>query len=659
MGWASVLVPMLGGLIIGLMARYGSERIRGHGIPEAMEAILIGRSRMSPKVAILKPVSSAISIGSGGPFGAEGPIIMTGGSIGSIVAQAFHLTAAERKTLLVAGAAGGMSATFNTPMAAVLLAVEILLFEWKPRSLIPVALAAAVAALLRPYLLGAGPMFPVTPHGLLPTIDLLGAVPVGLLAGVLAMALTLAVYGAEDAFRRLPLHWMWWPVLGGLVVGLGGMVEPKALGVGYGLIGELLRGEYVARALFGLIVVKGLIWSIALGSGTSGGVLAPLLMMGCALGALEAAPAGGRRALWPLVSMAAALAGTMRLPLTSVIFALELTHDLNALPALLIASVVSYGLTVLVLKQSILTEKVARRGYHITQEYAVDPLERLSVGAVMTTEVVAVPAALPVRDLLGQYFFGGGRSKHSGYPVVDKLGNLLGVITRSDLLEHWITGLIDGSKDADVLGNGAIIAYDLISRQSITAYPSESCRIAAERMAQMGVKQLPVVSPDDPNKLIGIVTVGDLLKAHQRLFEEEGKRERFYGPGLVHPDRGRIEGRSCVIPARADAAPVGSFARAIRSRLSTHAPQVRRGRWSSGERRACPCARRSIDQDLGSSHVRGGHDVQSESRSVPRQQAGRGRRPAPGARPIAVRRPSRPPVFPRRLSDGDTTCKAW
>ena len=247
LGWASVLVPMLGGLIVGLMARYGSERIRGHGIPEAMEAILIGRSRMSPKVAILKPVSSAIAIGSGGPFGAEGPIIVTGGSIGSIIAQAFHLTAAERKTLLVAGAAGGMSAVFNTPMAAVLLAVEILLFEWKPRSLIPVALAAAVAALLRPYLLGSGAMFPVTPHGLLPTIDLLGAVPVGLLAGLLAMALTLAVYGAEDAFRRLPLHWMWWPVLGGLVVGLGGLAEPKALGVGYGLIGDLLRGEYVAR----------------------------------------------------------------------------------------------------------------------------------------------------------------------------------------------------------------------------------------------------------------------------------------------------------------------------------------------------------------------------------------------------------------------------
>src|SRR4051812_8226777 len=256
LGVAVILVPVVGGLLIGLMARYGSDRIRGHGIPEAMEAILIGRSRMQPKVAVLKPLSSAISIGSGGPFGAEGPIIMTGGSIGSIIAQVFRLTAAERKTLLVAGAAGGMSATFNTPMAAVLLAVELLLFEWKPRSLIPVALASAVAALLRPYLLGAGPMFPVSAHGPLPTADLLGSAVVGLLAGVLALLLTAAVYAAEDAFHRLPIHWMWWPALGGLVVGVGGLIQPRALGVGYDIINDLLTGRYDARALVALIVVK-------------------------------------------------------------------------------------------------------------------------------------------------------------------------------------------------------------------------------------------------------------------------------------------------------------------------------------------------------------------------------------------------------------------
>ena len=286
LGWWSVLIPAAGGLIIGLMARYGSERIRGHGIPEAMEAILIGKSRMQPKVAVLKPLSSAISIGSGGPFGAEGPIIMTGGSLGSLVAQAFRLTGAERKTLLVAGAAGGMSATFATPMAAVLLAVELLLFEWKPRSLIPVAVASFVAALLRPMLMEAGPMFPVAAHAALPTSALLAAALVGLLAGLLAMVLTAAVYTAEDAFHRLPIHWMWWPTLGGLVVGIGGLIQPRALGVGYDIIEQLLTGRYIPAALIALIVVKGLIWSIALGSGTSGGVLAPLLIMGGALGAL-------------------------------------------------------------------------------------------------------------------------------------------------------------------------------------------------------------------------------------------------------------------------------------------------------------------------------------------------------------------------------------
>ncbi|QEH34641.1 H(+)/Cl(-) exchange transporter ClcA [Aquisphaera giovannonii] len=534
LGWWAVLVPVAGGLIIGLMARYGSERIRGHGIPEAMEAILIGKSRMSAKVAVLKPVASAISIGSGGPFGAEGPIIMTGGSIGSLIAQGFHLTAAERKTLLVAGAAGGMSATFNTPMAAVLLAVELLLFEWKPRSLIPVALASAVAALLRPYLLGSGPMFPVAAHGTLPTAALAGAVLVGLLAGLLALLLTVAVYAAEDAFHRLPFHWMWWPSIGGLAVGIGGLIQPRALGVGYDIIEDLLSGRYDTRLLAGLIVVKAVIWAVALGSGTSGGVLAPLLIMGGSLGALEAGfLPGADRALWPLVSMAAALGGTMRSPLTSVIFALELTHDVNTLPALLIASTIAHGFTVLVMKRSILTEKVARRGYHISREYAVDPLERLSVGEVMTADVVAVPASTPVRELMARYFLDGGPGRHPGYPVVGPAGKLLGVITRSNFLDHWTGAYLGGQGDA--IGVGPVIAYDLIDRPAVTISPGDSCRVAAERMARSAVKRLPVVSPDDPGRMLGIVSLGDLLRARQRFLDEESTREQFYALGRRVP----------------------------------------------------------------------------------------------------------------------------
>lgn len=311
-----ILVPVIGALIIGVMARYGSERIRGHGIPEAIEAILINGSRVEPKVAVLKPISSAISIGSAGPFGAEGPIIMTGGAFGSMIAQFFHLTSAERKTLLVAGAAGSMSATFASPVAAILLAVELLLFEWKPRSVIPVALASATAAALRRYLIGMGPIFPTPPlPASISLAALLCCIVVGLLAGGLSALLTAMVYASEDAFNHLPIHWMWWPAIGGLVIGIGDLIFPQALDVGYDTIGLLLQGNVGARVIIGVLVVKSLIWSISLGSGTSGGVLAPLLMMGGALGGMEAIflphVAAG---FWPLISMGAILGGTMRPP---------------------------------------------------------------------------------------------------------------------------------------------------------------------------------------------------------------------------------------------------------------------------------------------------------------------------------------------------------
>jgi CIC family chloride channel protein len=529
LGLGMILVPVVGGLIIGLMARYGSDRIRGHGIPEAIEAILIGRSRMQPKVAVLKPLSSAISIGSGGPFGAEGPIIMTGGAFGSIIAQVFRLSAAERKTLLVAGAAGGMSATFGTPVAAVLLAVELLLFEWKPRSLVPVALASWVAALVRPFLMPENPLFPVPPHGILGLQELLCAVPVGLLAGLLALGLTVAVYAMEDLFFHLPIHWMWWPAIGGLVVGIGGYYQPRTLGVGYDLIREMLNGRLLIAAILPIMLVKCWIWSTALGSGTSGGVLAPLLIMGGALGALEAhyLPVGDAP-LWALVGMAAVLGGTMRSPLTGAIFALELTHDINTLPALLIASVIAHAFTVLLMKRSILTEKVARRGYHVSREYSVDPLERISISEVMATSLVTIPASLPVKDLLRQYLLGGARRKHQGYPVVDAEGKLVGVITRTDLLEEWLGATLQGGEEAkDLADLDLIIAYDLIRREPIVAYPWESCRTAAERMASLEVGRLPVVSVEDPRRLVGIVSRSDLLKPRAQLWEEEERRERF------------------------------------------------------------------------------------------------------------------------------------
>ena len=276
LGWWEIAIPVVGGLIVGVMARYGSERIRGHGIPEAIESILINGSRVPPRLAILKPVSAAIAIGTGGPFGAEGPIIMTGGAFGSMIAQLFRLSSAERKTLLVAGAAAGMSATFAAPVAAVLLAVELLLFEWKPRSLIPVALASVTAGAARRYILGLGPLFPVHAHpAFIGPAGLLGCVLCGVLAGALSALLSQAIYWVEDNFQKLPIHWMWWPAIGGLVIGIGGLIFPQALGVGYDTIGSLLQGDVPRTIILGILLVKSTIWAVSLGSGTSGGVLAP------------------------------------------------------------------------------------------------------------------------------------------------------------------------------------------------------------------------------------------------------------------------------------------------------------------------------------------------------------------------------------------------
>jgi chloride channel protein, CIC family len=538
LGVWEVFIPAGGALVVGLMARYGSERIRGHGIPEAIESILMYGSRIQPRVAILKPIASALSIGSGGPFGAEGPIIMTGGAFGSLLAQFMHLTSAERKTLLVAGAAGGMAATFNSPIAAVLLAVELLLFEWKPRSLIPVALASATAALLRYYLLGGGPIFPTPPHPVfIGIVGLLGCVLVGLSAGALSGVLTIGVYAAEDAFHRLPIHWMWWPAIGGLVVGIGGLIFPEALGVGYSTIGSMLQGNVTGQIILGILIVKSVIWVVSLGSGTSGGVLAPLLLMGGALGGIEAGflPQEGA-GFWPLISMAAILGGTMRSPFTGIIFALELTHDVNALLPLLVATVVAHGFTVLGLRRSILTEKISRRGYHMTREYAIDPLEILFVREVMHTNITALPAELPLTELVGSLHANNNRHVHRAYPVIGEGRELVGLISGDDL-QHWTHALQLGQSLPPAIAQGRM--GDLAKANPVVAYPDESLRVVVYRMAAEDATRLPVVERTDCRKLVGMVALDDLLKARTRNLTEERHRERLLRLHMLVPPRWR------------------------------------------------------------------------------------------------------------------------
>ncbi|MFP3795158.1 chloride channel protein [Paraburkholderia sp. SIMBA_027] len=525
-----IVVPVVGGLIVGMMARFGSEKIRGHGIPEAIEAILFGKSRMSPKVAVLKPLSSGIVIGSGGPFGAEGPIIMTGGALGSLVAQCVRVTSAERKTLLVAGAAAGMTAVFGTPVAAVLLAVELLLFEWRPRSFLPVALACAVAGFTRAVFFGTAPLFALQtspPQA----VALFSCVIAGLLSGALASGLSAALYKVEDLFGRLPLHWSWWPAIGGLVVGIGGFIEPRALGVGYDVIGDLLHQHIVVQVAVALLVVKAIMWVVALGSGTSGGVLAPLLMLGAGLGTvLGHVLPGNEPALWPLVCMAATLGATLGAPLTAIVFAFGLTHDANALLPLLAATLVAHGFATVVMKRSIMTEKIARRGYHIYREYGVDPLERHYADEVMTRDVESIDASLSARDALTHYF--GPTQKHRAWPVV-RDGVVLGVVDRA-ALDALRAGGVDGALDQAL---DQPLGKLLARRVPDVALPEETCRQIATRLAVHGLERMPVVSDRQSMRLVGIVSRSDFVKLSLSHFEEETKKERFRRIAIGNPKR--------------------------------------------------------------------------------------------------------------------------
>ena len=523
-----LLAPVAGGLVIGLMARYGSEKIRGHGMPEAIEAILLGGSRVQPRVAVLKPVSSAIAIGTGGPFGAEGPIIMTGGAVGSLFAQFLRLTADERKTLLVAGAAAGMAATFNSPFAALMLAVELLLFEWRPRSYVPVAAAVCVAAVVRRPLLGTAALFPVggTLHIAESAYGL--CVVSGIASGLLAVVATVLVYAAEDGFRRLPVHWMWWPAIGGLIIGVGGLVVPQALGVGYDVIGAELDGSIGLGLVVGVLIVKTLIWSLSLGSGTSGGVLAPMFMIGGALGTLEAhlfPPVGP--GFWALIGLAGVLGGVMRSPFTGVVFALELTHRFDAILPLIIGASTAYAVSVLLLKRSVLTEKIARRGYHLSREYDVDPLEILFVSEVMEPDVLTFEDDLRAGEALAAISdtnpAGVAARRQMLYPIVGGRDRLRGIVTRTQLeiaVHH-------GRHDATV--------RELAIADPVLTHPDETLRMVATTMAAHQVDKLPVVARNDPGQIVGLISLTMLLAARRRDLQEARDSERVLRLRVIRP----------------------------------------------------------------------------------------------------------------------------
>jgi CIC family chloride channel protein len=520
LGWVVIGVPVVGGLIVGVLARYGSKAIRGHGIPEAMEQVLFNESRIPARVTFLKPLSAAISIGTGGPFGAEGPIIATGGALGSLVGQVLRVSAEERKTLLAAGAAAGMSATFASPVSAVLLAVELLLFEYRLRSMVPVALASVAACATHVALSGPQPAFtmPVVtaPSGTALAIY----VGIGLVAGMAAVLVTRAVYAVEDAFEKLPIHWMWWPAMGGVVVGVVGWVSPHTMGVGYDNIDRILQGDLTTQAVVLLCSLKFVSWALSLGTGTSGGTLAPLFTIGGGLGASLGAvaswalpSAGVDPRVAALIGMAALFAGASRALLASVVFAFETTRQPMGLLPLLGGCTAAYLVSAMLMKHSIMTEKIARRGARVVSDYVADFLDQVLVSEVAAAPVVVLRADDTIERVRSWMATHANESSHQGFPVVDDGDRLVGVVTRRDLFEAAVT---------------ATTVRGVVKRPAAVVFDDSSLRDAVDHMARENVGRLPVVARDAPRHVIGMVTRSDVIAAYARRLDAERLREPHF-----------------------------------------------------------------------------------------------------------------------------------
>ncbi|MFC0513642.1 chloride channel protein [Mucilaginibacter angelicae] len=507
-GWV-IVIPAIGGIIVGLMALYGSKAIRGHGIPEAMEQILVNKSKIKPAITFLKPVSSAIAIGTGGPFGAEGPIIATGGALGSTLGQLFKISPNERKIILAAGATAGMSAIFGTPIAAVFLAIELLLFEFSPRAILPVALACITGAAGHHLLFEAGPVFPMPDVDAPSNMALAVYSMIGLAIGFISMGLTKIVYFIEDNFEKLPIHWMWWPALGGLAVGFIGYFAPHTLGVGYDNIISILSGTLSLMLIVRLCFFKFLSWAIALGSGTSGGTLAPLLTIGGAAGAAFGAlvhllfpKSGVSIPIAALIGMASMFAGASRAYLTSITFALEATMQSHALLPLLGACTASYLVSFFLMENTIMTEKIARRGVYTPDSYEPDLLQMLNVadvvketGIILTyTDTIAhVRGLLATDKTTGKFFI-----------VTAPNGTYAGMVSAADIYNYSLD---------------PASSIELIIKTSMQAVKNnDSLKHAVNLMAKEGAEVLPVISAG--NMVIAGISYKDILNAYQRYINE-------------------------------------------------------------------------------------------------------------------------------------------
>lgn len=518
-----ILIPVLGGIIVGIMAKYGSPKIIGHGIPEAMEAVLTNRSRISPRVAILKPLSAAIAIGTGGPFGAEGPIIQTGGALGSIVGQVIRTTAAERKVLLSCGAAAGMAATFGTPIAAVILAIELLLFEFKSRSFIPLVISSTLATTVHYYLFGRGPLFEVAAVN----FGIPGGIPfyivLGILCGLVAVGFSNALYWVEDRFEQLAVDRLWLPAIGALGLGIIGYFVPRVLGVGYETISDILNNRLPLTILLLVMIFKALALLLSLGSGTSGGLLAPMFMSSAAMGSvfaivlnrlipgLSLAPGA-----YALVAMAAVFGAASRATFAFIIFAFEITRDYSAILPLMLGCVIADAVALQFMRNTIMTEKLARRGLRVHHDYEVDALQQTTAQEVMDPDPATISTTMCLSDLAdGIARHDPLLTQHQALPILDERGHLAGIITRGDILRA-----LEDELDGD------LHALEAGSDQVVVTYPDELLSIALDKMLQNDIGRLPVVQRENPQQMVGYLSRSSILEARRRRRQEERFLER-------------------------------------------------------------------------------------------------------------------------------------
>jgi len=508
LGYWVIAIPVAGGIIVGLMARFGSKAIRGHGIPEAMEKVITNESRIHPVITILKPLSAAISIGTGGPFGAEGPIISTGGALGSFCGQTLHITAQERKVLLAAGATAGMTAIFGTPFAAILLAIELLLFEFSPRSFIPVMIACVTGACMHFLLFGTEPVFPMPEVSTTSSQAVIFYALTGVLMGAASVLVTRILYLIEDGFEKLPIHWMWWPAIGGLFVGIIGTFAPQTLGVGYENITASLSGDLSVSILVTLCFWKFVSWAIALGSGTSGGTLAPLLTIGSAIGCLLGMAgqayfpeAGISLPMTALVGMAALFAGSARALLTSIVFALESTMQESTLLPLIAGCVTAYLVSFIFMRGTIMTEKIKRKGVIAPEQYLPDLLEIKNAGAVaMPAKSKNVPMMKPSMSVVSLRHW----LQHDGinYPY-----NTLFI---EDANGSRLSGMIDKKILFEVSADADTTLEQIMSKKVFSVYADNSLHLAVEFMLKTGQDILPVFNRTS-RALAGFVSQSNVL----------------------------------------------------------------------------------------------------------------------------------------------------